>query len=88
MGPKKVNILCLVYHGVFGHFPTIPDYFKISEDYLRMTKMSEDYRRCQRTAENFQEVIRNFCRYIHTGKKYVFAVYRFEFFQGQKYNSL
>ena len=42
MGPEKNNVLCLVYHGVFGHLPTIPDYVMISEDYRRLTKMSED----------------------------------------------
>ena len=42
MGPEKNNMLCLVYHGVFGHLPTIPDYVMISEDYRRLTKMSED----------------------------------------------
>lgn len=26
-------IPCLLYHGVFGYFPPIPDNFKISEDY-------------------------------------------------------
>ena len=54
----------------FGHFPTIPDYFtisegyrrltEISEDYRRLTKMSEDYRRCPQTTEDFQEEIRKF----------------------------
>ena len=70
----------------FGHFPTIPDYFKISEDYRRLTKMSEDYRRFPQTtedvrrlpeiskkkSENFQL---DFCLYhIHMGKKYFLQV--------------
>ena len=46
-GPKD-NILCLDYHGVFGHFPTIPDCSKISEDGRRLTKKSKD-------TEDFQE---------------------------------
>lgn len=37
MGPKKTNI-------VFGHFPTTPDYFNVSEDYRRLTKMSDNHR--------------------------------------------
>ena len=88
MDPKKADKLCLVYRGVFGHFPTISNYLKISEDYRRLTKMCGDYRRCQKTAEDFKNKSENFrlhfCRYIHMGKKYIFAVYRFEFFQGDK----
>ena len=83
MGPKKANILCLVYQGVFGHFPTIPDYFKISEDYRRLMKMSKDYQRCQLTTKDFQEQIQKFstCCYRSHGKFFL----RFtdsNFFQG------
>ena len=46
MGPQKAS---LVYDGVFGHFLAIPGYFKIFEDYRRLTKISEDYRRRQKT---------------------------------------
>ena len=71
MDPEKNNVLCLVYHGVFGHLLPILDYVMISEDYRRLAKMSEDrdivacisehkcedYRRCQKTTEDFQEEI-------------------------------
>ena len=60
-------------------------YLTICKDFRRLRKMSQDYRRCQKTTEDFQEEIRNFrlhiCRYIHMGKKYVFAVFIFEFFR-------
>ena len=67
-------------------FPTIPDYFKISEDYQSLTKMSEDYRRCLQTTEDARRLPEiskkksenfglHFCLYhIHTGKKYFLQV--------------
>ena len=58
MGPRNANILCLVYHGVFfGYFPTIPDYFKIFEDYRRLTEISEDYRRLKKMSEDYRSVV-------------------------------
>ena len=55
--------LCLLYQsGFFGHFPTIRDYFKTSEewtrypkaaeDFRKLSKMSEGCRRCPNTAED------------------------------------
>ena len=55
--------LCLLsQRGFFGHFPTIRDYFKTSEewgrypktvkDVWRLPKMSKDCRRCPKTAED------------------------------------
>ena len=41
-----------ISRSLFGHFPTIPDYFKISEDYRRLTEISEDYRRLPKTDED------------------------------------
>ena len=79
MGPKGQKIPYLVYHWVFGHFPTIPDYFKISEDY-------GDWRRCPKTTEDFQEQIQKCSTSFlklpsHPyGKESVYAVYRFDFF--------
>ena len=44
--PKGPILFCLVYQGVFGHFTTIPDYFrrspKTTNDSRRLSKISED----------------------------------------------
>ena len=72
---QKVNILCLVYHEDFCHFPTIPAY-------RRLTKMSEDYPRFLRTNLNVFDVI--FVVIFKWEKKHFFAAYRFEFFQREK----
>ena len=44
--PKRPILFCLVYQGVFGHFTTIPDYFrrfpKATDDSLRLAKISKD----------------------------------------------
>ena len=44
--PKRPILFCLVYQGVFGHFTTIPDYFrrspKTTYDSRRLLKISED----------------------------------------------
>ena len=51
--PKRPILFCLVYQGVFGHFTTIPDYFrrfpKISEDYRRGPTIAKDVRRSLQT---------------------------------------
>ena len=43
--PKRPILFCLVYQRVFGHFTTIPDYFrrfpKVPEDSRRLSKISE-----------------------------------------------
>ena len=43
--PKGPILFCLVYQGVFGHFTTIPDYFRRSPK----TTIPEDCRRFPRT---------------------------------------
>ena len=59
--------LCLLsQRGFFGHFPTIRDYFKTSEewgrypkaaeDFRKLSKMSEGCRRCPNTAEDVQRL--------------------------------
>ena len=53
-GSKRVNNILYSISSNFGHFPTIPDYFKRSattiEDFRRskLPKMEEDYRRLPR----------------------------------------
>ena len=73
MGPRKANILCLVGHGVFfGHFPTSTDYFKISEDYRRLTELSQDYRRLTKMSEDYRrcpETTEDVRRLPETSKK-------------------
>ena len=43
---KRPILFCLVYQGVFGHFTTIPDYFrrfpKATDDSRRVSKICED----------------------------------------------
>ena len=43
---KRSMLFCLAYQGVFGHFTTIPDYFrrflKATKDSRRPSKISED----------------------------------------------
>ena len=45
-GSKKANIIFLGYQGVFGHFTTIPDYFrrfpKTNEEVRSLPKMSDE----------------------------------------------
>ena len=54
IGSKRVNNILYSISSNFGHFPTIPDYFKRSattiEDFRRskLPKMEEDYRRLPR----------------------------------------
>ena len=54
IGSKKVNNILFSVSSSFGHFSTIPDYFKRSaktiEDFRRskLLKMEEDYRRFSR----------------------------------------
>ena len=44
--PKRPILFCLVYQGVFGHFATIPDYFrrfpKTNEEVRSLPKMSDE----------------------------------------------
>ena len=44
--PIRPILFCLVYEGVFGHFTTIPDYFrrfpKATDDSRILSKISED----------------------------------------------
>ena len=46
--PNRPTLICLVYQGVFGHFTTIPDYFRRSP---KATDDSEDCRRFRKTNE-------------------------------------
>ena len=59
-------LFCLVYQRVFGHFATIPHYFRrfpeTTEDPRRQPRMSEDCRRCLRTTEDFRGEIRKFSK--------------------------
>ena len=54
--PKRPILFCLVYQGVFGHFTTIPDYFrrfpKATDDSRRLTKRSDHCRRCPKNPPN------------------------------------
>ena len=58
MVPKKPILFCLVYQGVFGHCPTILDYFrrspKTKEDSRRSPKNFKNQRRCPKTVEDVQ----------------------------------
>ena len=53
---KRPILFCLVYQGVFGHFTTIPDYFrrfpKATDDSRRLTKRSDHCRRCPKNPPN------------------------------------
>ena len=44
--PKRPILFCLVYQGVFDHFPAIPDYFirfsKATDDSRRLSKIFQD----------------------------------------------
>ena len=64
--PNRPILFCLVYQRVFGHFATIPDYFRTfpetTEDPRRLPRMSEDSRRCLRTTEDFRGEIRKFSK--------------------------
>ena len=82
MGPTKYNILCLVYHGVFDHFPTIPDHFKISEDYRRVTKMLEDYLKISKKKSKMFRL--HFCHYMHMGNEFFFVVLQVRFFFSER----
>ena len=66
-GEMSMLGLCLLsQRGFFGHFPTIRDYFKTSEewgrypkaaeDFRKLSKMSEGCRRCPNTAEDVQRL--------------------------------
>ena len=79
---KKANIPSSVYHGVFGHFPIIPDCFKISEAYRRLTIMSEDNRRSPRTKSKNDRL--HYCCYIHMGVKYFLQYTDSIFFSGRE----
>ena len=50
---KGPILFCSVYQGVFGHFTTIPDYFrrfpKATDDFRRLTKRSDHRRRTLQT---------------------------------------
>ena len=79
MGPRKANILCISRS--FGHFPTITDYFKISEVYPKLMKMSEDYRRLPTTTPKLFDFI---FVIIFTWERNVFGSSGFDFFQETK----
>ena len=43
---KRPKLFCLVYRGIFGHFTTMPDYFrrfpKATDGSRRLSKISEE----------------------------------------------
>ena len=47
---KRPILFCLVYQGVFGHFTTIPDYFR------RFPKLPTIPEECQRFPKSNEEV--------------------------------
>ena len=63
--PKRPILFCLVYQGVFGHFTTIPDYFrrfpKISEDSGTFPKTNEEVRTLPKMFEEPSKQLSVFC---------------------------
>ena len=61
--PIRPILFCLVYEGVFGHFTTIPDYFrrfpKATDDSRILSKISEDQRRGPIIAEDVRRTFGN-----------------------------
>lgn len=88
IGSKRVNNILYSISSNFGHFPTIPDYFKRSaktiEDFRRskLPKMEEDYRWFPR--RNLIIFIFISSSYIHMWKMHSFTVYRYDFFSERK----
>jgi len=56
-GTQKANILCLVYHRVFSHISTTPNYFMLDLYFRRLPKMSEDYQRFPKRGFSFIFVV-------------------------------